>query len=181
MKKIILASASPWRKEILKITGLEFTVCASDYKENLNLSLTPRKLARSLSRKKAETVSRKYKNSIIIAADTFIVFKNTEKMIEMLNGKIHSVITGFTIIDTGRDKVLSRSVETTVYFKRSSKKEITAYVESKEPIGKAGAYAIQGLGAILIEKIDGDFFNVMGLPLSALTESLKKFGVYVLR
>jgi septum formation protein len=192
MKKIILASESPRRKEILEITGLKFIVCASDYKENLNLSLTPRELARFLSRKKAETVSRKYKNSIIIAADTFIVFKNrllgkprsnteAKKMLEMLNGKTHSVITGFTIIDTGRDKVLSRSAKTTVYFKRISKKEIKAYVGSKEPLGKAGAYAVQGLGAILIEKIDGDFFNVMGLPLSALIESLKKFGVYVLR
>ena len=191
MKKIILASASPRRKEILEITGLEFTVCASDYKENLNLSLTPRNLARFLSRKKAETVSRKYENSIIIAADTFIVFKNrflgkphsnmeAEKMIGMLNGKKHSVITGFTIIDTDRNKVLSRSVETVVHFKRSSKKEIKAYVESKEPMGKAGSYAVQGLGAILIKKIDGDFFNVMGLPLNALTEGLKKFDVHVL-
>ena len=98
----------------------------------------------------------------------------------MLNGKAHSVITGFTIMDTGSGKILSRSIETKVHFKKLDREEIKAYVRSKEPLEKAGAYAIQGLGAVFIRKIDGDFFNVMGLPLCALTESLKKFGVYVL-
>ncbi len=192
MKKIILASASPRRKEILEITGLKFDICVSDYEEDLSLKLNPRELARFLSRKKAETVAHKYKDTIIIAADTFIVFKNrllgkphtekeAEKMLKMLNGKAHSVITGFTIMDTGSGKKLSRSVETKVYFKRLSLNEIRAYVRSKEPLDKAGAYAIQGLGAVFIEKIDGDFFNVVGLPLCALTESLKRFGVNVLK
>lgn len=192
MRKIILASASPRRKEILKITGLNFAVCASDYEEDINLSLQPRTLARFLSRKKAEAVAHKYKNAIVIAADTLIVFRNrligkphtekaAEKMLRMLNGKAHSVITGFAIMDTGSSKIVSRSVETKVYLKKLGWKEISAYVRSKEPLDKAGAYAIQGLGAVFIEKIDGDFFNVMGLPLSSLTESLKKFGVYVLK
>jgi septum formation protein len=192
MRKIILASASVRRKDILEITGLNFSVCAGDYEEDLDLPLQPHELARYLSRKKAEAVTHKYKNAIIIAADTFIVFKKrllgkphtdkeAEKMLRMLNGKVHSVITGFTIIDTGRKKTVSRSVETKVYFTKLGREEISAYVKSKEPLDKAGAYAIQGLGAVLIEKIDGDFFNVMGLPLCALTESLKKFGVYVLK
>jgi septum formation protein len=192
MKKIILASASPRRKEILRITGLKFAVCKSDYEENLNLSLRPRELARFLSRKKAESVSHKYKNAIIIAADTFIVLKNrllgkphrekeAAKMLRMLNGKSHSVITGFTIMDTGCNKIVSRSVETKVYFKKLSGEDINEYVRSKEPLDKAGAYAVQGLGAVFIDKIDGDFFNIMGLPLSALTDNLKKFGVNVLR
>ncbi len=192
MKKIILASASPRRKEILKITGLKFSVCASDYEEDLNLPLRPRDLARFLSRKKAEAAAHKCKNAIIVAADTFIVFNNkllgkprtvkeAEKMLQMLSGKGHSVITGFTIMDAAGKKTLSRSVETKVYFKKLGREEINAYIKSKEPLDKAGAYAIQGLGAVFIEKIDGDFFNVMGLPLCALTESLKKFGVYVLK
>jgi septum formation protein len=192
MKKIILASASPRRKEILGITGLKFAVCKSDYEEDLGLKLNPRELARYLSRKKAETVADKYKDTIIIAADTFIVFKNkllgkphddteAEKMLNMLNGKAHSVITGFTIIDTGSTKKISRSVETKVYFKRLSSEEIRAYVGSKEPLGKAGAYAIQGLGAVFIEKIEGDYFNVVGLPLFALTNSLREFGVNILK
>jgi septum formation protein len=190
MRKIILASASPRRKEILRKTGLNFSICTSDYKEDINLSLKPRALAKFLSRKKAETVAHKYKNAIIIAADTFIVFKNrllgkphtdkeAEKMLNMLNGKAHSVITGFTIMDTASKKILSRSVETKVYFKKLGRKEINAYVRSKEPLDKAGAYAIQGLGSVFIERIDGDFLNVVGLPLRVLTESLKKFGITV--
>ncbi len=190
MRKIILASASPRRKEILRKTGLNFSICTSDYKEDINLSLKPRALAKFLSRKKAETVAHKYKNAIIIAADTFIVFKNrllgkphtdkeAEKMLNMLNGKAHSVITGFTIMDTASKKILSRSVETKVYFKKLGRKEINAYVRSKEPLDKAGAYAIQGLGSVFIERIDGDFLNVVGLPLRALKESLKKFGITI--
>lgn len=192
MKKIILASASPRRREILRITGLKFSVCKSDYEENLDLSLRPRELARFLSRKKAESVSYKYKKAIIIAADTFIVLKKrllgkprtdkeAAKMLSMLSGKTHSVITGFTIMDTGSNKIVSRSVETKVSFKNLSGEDIRGYVRSKEPLDKAGAYAVQGLGAVFIEKIDGDFFNVMGLPLSALAENLKKFGVNVFR
>ena len=192
MKKLILASASPRRREILKLTGLKFSVCASSYEENLDLPLRPRELARYLSCKKAEAVTNKHRNAIVIAADTFIVFrdrllgkprneKDAEKMLNMLNGKRHSVITGFTIIDTGNNKTLSRSVSTMVYFKKLSRAEIRAYVRTKEPLDKAGAYAVQGLGAVFIEKINGDFFNVMGLPLCALTESLKKFGIYVLK
>lgn len=192
MKKIILASSSPRRKELLELTGLGFSVSVSDYEENLNLSLRPRELARFLSRKKAETVADRYKNALIIAADTFIVFKgralgkpldedDAMKMLSDLNGKSHSVITGFTIIDTGSGKRISRSVETKVYFKKLSMVEIKSYIKTGEPLGKAGAYAIQGLGSVFIEKIEGDFFNVVGLPLSTLVESLKRFGVYVLK
>jgi septum formation protein len=191
MKKIVLASASPRRKEILKITGLNFHVCASDYEEDFDLSLKPRELARFLSRKKAEAVAHKYREAIIIAADTFIYFKNrllgkphtgeeAEKMLRLLNGNVHSVITGFTILDTKSGQIVSESVATKVYFRTLDDEEIRAYIRSGEPLDKAGAYAVQGLGAVFIEKIEGDFFNVMGLPLSALTESLKRFGVDVL-
>ena len=107
--------------------------------------------------------------------------KEAGKMLRILNGKAHSVITGFTILDTGSGRKLSRAVETKVYFKKLGNEEIKDYVRSGEPLDKAGAYAVQGLGAVLIEKIEGDFFNVMGLPLCALTEGLKKFGVYVLK
>lgn len=191
MKKIILASASPRRKEILEITGLKFEVCPGDYEEDLNLSLKPRELSKFLSRKKAEYVSDKYDNAIIIAADTFISINNkvlgkphnekeAEKMLGMLNGKKHSVITGFTVLDTGRKKKISKSVITSVYLRKLTRNEIKTYIKSGEPLDKAGAYAIQGLGAVFIEKIAGDYFNVVGLPLFALTECLKKFGISVL-
>ena len=192
MKKIILASASPRRKEILGTTGLKFDICVSDYEEDLSMKKAPRALARFLSRKKAEEVAHKYKNAIIIAADTFIVFKDkllgkphtakeATRMLTMLSGKAHSVITGFTVLDTGSNKLVSRSIETKVYFKKMTQKEINAYVSTKEPLDKAGAYAIQGLGAALIEKIEGDFLNVVGLPLSALAKTLKGFGINVLK
>ena len=102
------------------------------------------------------------------------------EMLTMMNGKSHDVITGFTILDADNGKTVSRSVETKVRFRSLTQGEIDAYVRSGEPMDKAGAYAIQGLGAVLVEKIEGDYFNVMGLPLSALAESLQEFDIRVL-
>jgi septum formation protein len=90
------------------------------------------------------------------------------------------VITGFTILDADNDKVLTKSVETIIHIKNLNPEEIDAYVKSKEPLDKAGAYAIQGLGSVIVERIEGDYFNVMGLPLSALAESLKEFEIHIL-
>jgi septum formation protein len=190
-RKIILASASPRRKEILEMTGLKFTVDASDYEEDMDLELGPHQLARFLSSEKAKMIAVKYRNALVIAADTFIVFKGgllgkphtreeARRMLTLLNNRRHSVITGFTVIDTNTGKRLSRSVETRVYFKTMTEQEIETYINTGEPLDKAGAYAIQGLGAVIVKKIEGDYFNVMGLPLSSLTDVLKKFGVSVL-
>lgn len=189
--KIVLASASPRRKEILALTGLNFTVDAGDYEETLDLPLEPRALARHLSRQKAEAVAGKYRNAIIIAADTFILFEgellgkpsdksDAVRMLNKLNGHRHFVITGFTVLDTAKKKVFSEAVETRVYFRHLSRKEISSYVSSGEPLDKAGSYGIQGLGALLVEKIEGDYFNVMGLPIGSLIRALKKFGIHVL-
>jgi len=191
MKRIILASASPRRKELLEKIGLKFEVEPSNYAEDMHSRLSPDKLARAISLEKARVVARKYKNAIVIAADTFIVFggkimgkPNTEaearKMLMTLRGKSHSVITGFTIMDTEENKVLTKSVETIIHIKNLTPEEIDAYVRSKEPLDKAGAYAIQGLGSVIVERIEGDYFNVMGLPLSALAEGLKEFGIHIL-
>lgn len=190
-RKIILASASPRRKEILELTGLKFSVDAGFFEEDMNLGLKPHQLARFLSAEKAKTIAVKYTNALVIAADTFIVFKDhlmgkphtkdeAERMLTLLNGNAHSVITGFTIIDTNTKKKLSRSVETRVYFRKMTDREIEAYVKTGEPLDKAGAYAIQGIGAMIVKKIEGDYFNVMGLPLCSLTDALKKFGISVL-
>jgi septum formation protein len=191
MKTIILASASPRRKELLKKTGLKFKVEPSNYEENINAELEPHELAKSLSLEKAKLVAKNHRNALVIAADTFIVFEGkilgkppteteAKKMLETISGRQHSVITGFTIIDTETNKALSKSVETKVYIRKLTSSEIDAYVKSKEPLDKAGAYAIQGLGAVIVERIEGDYFNVIGLPLSALTEALKKFGINIL-
>lgn len=187
-RTIILASTSPRRRELLQLTGLRFKVVASDYEEDLTYDLPPHALAIFLSKEKAKSVAKKYKNALIIAADTFIVVRDkifgkphTEeesmKMLKALNGKAHSVITGFTIIDTKSKRVLSKAIDTKVYFRKLTIKEIEAYVNSGETIDKAGAYAIQGLGSVIIRRIEGDYFNVIGLPICALIQGLKKFGI----
>ena len=191
MKKIILASASPRRKEILALTGLRFRVEPSDYEETLDNAIKPHKLAKRLSLEKARAIAGKYRDALIIAADTFIVFrgkllgkphtsKEARKILRLLNGKSHSVITGYTMLDTGTGQKITRSVETKVWFKKMSSQELDAYAATGEPIGKAGAYAIQGRGAMIVKKIEGDYLNVVGLPLFDLAESLKKFGIRVL-
>lgn len=191
MKKIVLASASPRRKEILSITGLPFFVDPSGYEEELDHTVNPHDLAKDLSQGKALNIAGKYRNALIIAADTFIVFNGrllgkphtraeAQKMLILLNGRSHSVITGYTVLDTSTGKKITRSVETTVWFKKMSRAQIDAYVKTGEPLDKAGAYAIQGLGAMIVKKIEGDYMNVVGLPLSDLAESLKKFGIKVL-
>lgn len=191
MKKIILASASPQRKELLEQIGLQFEVEPSNRTEITSSTLKPHELARLLSREKAMAVASKHQHAIVIAADTFIICRGkvmgkpgteaeAREMLAALSGKTHSVITGFTIIDADENKVVSQSVETKVYMKRLTPAEIDAYVKSGEPRDRAGAYAIQGLGSVLIDKIEGDYFNVVGLPLSALTENLKEFEIDIL-
>ncbi|MFH1958036.1 MAG: Maf family protein [bacterium] len=192
MKNIILASKSPRRIALLRKIGLKFKVEASRYSENLNLKLNPRLLARVLSAGKAEDVAARHKNAIIIAADTVVVSgkkilgqprskTEAKKMLKMLSGRSHKVITGFTIMDTATGRKISGAEETKVFFRKLSGEEIESYVNSGEPMGKAGAYAVQGLGAVIVRRIEGDYFNVVGLPLNSLTEALKKFGVSVLQ
>jgi len=191
LRRIILASASPRRKELLEQIGLKFEVDPGDYEEHIYQGMEPHQLARNLSLRKANASAAKHKHAVIIAADTVIISDNrimgkphseddARKMLETISGKFHSVVTGFTIIDTSANKTITRSVETTVYVRKLSRPEIDAYVKSKEPLDKAGAYGIQGLGAVIIERIEGDYFNVVGLPLCALSEALKEFGVHVL-
>jgi septum formation protein len=191
MKRIILASASPRRKALLEQIGLKFIVDARVREDTEFVGQEPRQLARETSLKKAKSVANGYPDAIIIAADTFGVIdgriigkphseSEARAMLAALSGKSHTVITGFTVLDTLTRKAVSRSVETTVHMKRITKSEIVAYVKTGEPLDKAGAYAIQGLGAMLVEKIEGDYFNVMGLPLCSLSEVLKEFGVNVL-
>lgn len=192
MNKIILASASPRRKELLQRIGLRFEVEPSNCEEFHDPKLKPHDLAKSLSAKKAQAVAKNRKNATIIAADTLIVLDNTimgkpvteakaQEMLQRLSGRCHLVVTGFTILDTVSKKVRSGSTETKVYIKHMTSEEIDSYVQSKEPLDKAGAYAIQELGSVIVERIEGDFFNVVGLPLNALSECLKDFDIHVLK
>ena len=190
-RTIILASASPRRKELLEKIGLVFIVDPSQYSEDLNSKLTPQDLALSISEGKARAMAAKYPDAIIIAADTIGVIGSriigkphtsaeAVKMLRLLSGKSHQVITGLTVLDSNNDMKVSKTLQTRVYFKELSDDEIAAYVKTGEPLDKAGAYAIQGLGSIFVEKINGDYYNVMGLPLNALAEILKEFGIQVL-
>ena len=190
MPKIILASGSPRRKELLGKIGIPFVVEVSDYEEDMNLKLKPLELAKALSAGKAEAVAERHKgeDAIIIGADTFVVLDNkilgkphtpekAKEMIREMSGRAHLVITGFTIIDTKSGKKVSKEVESKVYFRKLTDEEIDAYVRTGEPLDKAGAYAIQEAGSVLIERTEGDYTNIVGLPLPALIEELKKFGI----
>jgi len=190
-REIILASASPRRKELMALAGLTFRTAVSSYQEDMGLNMPPRRLSRFLALEKAKEVASRHAGALIIAADTFIYFRghvlgkpksaaDAARMLRRLSGRSHTVITGFSIIDTVSGKKLSRSVETRVWFRRLTQREIAAYVASGEPMDKAGAYAIQGLGSVIVSKIEGDYFNVIGLPLSALIAALKEFGIRVL-
>lgn len=191
MKKIILASQSPRRKQLLEQIGLKFEIDPSNYEEDMTLKMTPTKLAEHLSLGKAEDVAKRHGDSIIISADTIVavneeVFgkpKTPEKakyMLRKLSGRVHSVITGFTIIDTETNKQIIKSVETKVYFKKLSEKEIDAYIATGEPLDKGGSYAIQGKAALFVKKIEGDYFNIVGLPILAITSELKNLGIEIL-
>ena len=190
MRKIILASTSPRRKELLEKTGLPFEIVASNYEEDMTLVLPPHELAKHLSKGKADAVAQDYKDAIIIAADTFIVFgdkilgkphtpKKAKETLAMLSGGTHSIITGFTIIDTQTGKNISRTTETKVHFRKLIIEEIDAYVATGEPLDKAGAYGIQGLGSELVDKIEGSFSNVVGLPVEEVMVALKDFGIEI--
>lgn len=191
LRTIVLASTSPRRQELLKKIGLNFLVEFADIEEKLDRDLAPAKLAETISLEKARAVAPRYPDAIIIAADTFGVLQGkilgkptspeaARQMIREMSGRSHLVITGFTVLDTRTGRTITRSVETKVYFKKLRAEEINSYVNSGEPLDKAGAYAIQGLGAVIVKKIVGDYYNVMGLPLSALTESLNEFDIHIL-
>jgi len=193
IKNIILASKSPRRKSLLRQLGLKFVVVPSKIEEKLNPRLKPRGQAEALSREKCEAVLEKYKNrrdedKIVLAADTLVAIdeevlgkpsdgREAKRMLRKLSGRFHSVITGFTIGDIKTGRMVTKSVETIVYFRKLSEREIKSYAEREKLSDKAGAYAIQGVGAILIEKIEGDYFNVVGLPLNVLAGELRRFGV----
>lgn len=187
-RKIVLASASPRRDRILRKAGLTFIVDAANGEEDHLPGLGPVALARALSQQKARTVAVRHRNAIIIAADTLLSLKgkvlgkphseeHSRQMLRLLSGKEHRVITAFTILDTANNKELTRHVSTKVFFGRISEREIDAYIATGEPMDKAGSYGIQGRGALLVKKIEGDYFNVVGLPLQALSQGLKKFGI----
>lgn len=186
MRKIILASASPRRKELLEQCGVIPEIVASQIEERLTENHTPEEISMSLSFQKALDVAERHGGGLVIGADTIVILdheilgkpldeEEAFSMLRRLSGKCHRVVTGYSIIDAeGTERVVD--YETTyVYFRSLSDQEIREYVSTGECQDKAGAYGIQGRGALLVERIEGCYFNVVGLPISKLNHSLKEY------
>lgn len=191
MKKIILASASPRRKQLLEQMKLKFEIIPSNIIEDYQENQEPEEVARDLAKKKAMDIARISKNSLVIGADTVVFLneilgkprdeKDALEILKKLSGKTHYVITGIAVIDSSTKKLVVDHEKTAVKMKKISEREIKDYISTGEPMDKAGAYGIQGLGSVFIEEIHGCYFNVVGLPISKLYSILKGFGVDLFR
>ena len=191
-RNLILASGSPRRKELLERLGLNFSVCPADIDETRLPEEDALSYPLRTAVKKAMTVAETAENSLVIAADTIVALDDeilgkpkTEAeacdMLRRLSGREHIVITGIGVVDTGSRRTLSAAEQTVVYFHPLEEEEIISYVATGEPMDKAGAYGIQDRGALLVRKIDGDYFNVMGLPLAKLYRLLLTVDADILK
>ena len=184
---IVLASASPRRLEILQMFGLAPEVHVSHVDESIEGELTPKETVLYLSRIKGEAVASDFPESLVVSADTVVAHlgeilgkprddEDAFRMLKSFSGKTHEVWTGYSVFYKG--KTVSRAVVTNVSFKNLSDEEINAYIKTGEPRDKAGSYGAQSRAAVFVEKIDGDFFNVVGFPLSDFyTTAREEFGI----
>ena len=181
---IILASASPRRKEILENTNVKFKIMASSIEELRLEGESPCQMVMRLAFEKGIDIASRQKSDLVISADTIVVLDNTvlgkpkdeieaRKMITSLSGRTHQVITGISLINLDNNKKIIDYVISNVKFKNLSEEDINDYIRTKESLDKAGAYGIQGYGALLVEEIQGDYFNIVGLPISRLSDLLK--------
>ncbi|HHX61865.1 MAG TPA: septum formation inhibitor Maf [Epulopiscium sp.] len=190
MKTIILASGSPRRKELLDQMGLAYDIIVSDVDESGLDHMEPAELVQALASLKAQAVAEELlsekEDALVIGADTLVVLNDqilgkptdnldAEKMLSILSGKMHMVYTGVSIVDTKNNTEETFVQSSKIYMKDMSPEEIKAYVLTKEPLDKAGSYGIQGKGGVFVEKIEGDYFSVMGLPIAKLYEQLKNY------
>ena len=188
MKKIVLASSSPRRSMLLEYIGIPFVADPSSYNEKGVKTKNPHKLTKTHAVKKAQEVAVRYRNAVIIGADTIVYLggeilekpqskTHARKMLQKLSGRKHEVITGICLLDTDTGEQIVSSVLSTIYFKRLLQKEIDWYIKTNEPMDKAGAYAVQGKGGLFIEKIEGDYYNIVGLPIATVYHGLGKLGI----
>lgn len=188
MARIVLASGSPRRQELLRRIGVtEFDVRVPEVEESCPAGLTPRETVEYISREKADAAARLCtEDEIVITADTMVFLDGQRlgkpadeadalRMLTALQGRRHTVCTGVTVRQGGRSVTESEATE--VCFRPASEAELRGYIATGEPMDKAGAYGVQGKGALLVERLDGDFFNVMGLPVLRLSRMLGQFGV----
>jgi septum formation protein len=184
--RVVLASASPRRRQLLDLIGIEHEVQPANIDETLRPRERPARHAERLAREKASVVADRDPDRITIAADTIVVVNkkvlgkpvdvdDARRMLSMLSGREHTVITAVAVA-RGR-KLRSATEEVRVRFRRLREDEIDAYIATGEPMDKAGAYGIQGFGATIVECVEGDYFAVMGLPLARLVTLLRDLGV----
>lgn len=189
--KIILASASPRRVELLNQFQLDFDTIPSYLDEMVRPNESPSQIVMGLAYEKALDIAKKYPDHLIIASDTIVYdqkvlgkpnsYEDAKDMLLHLSGKTHSVYTGIALIHLDSSSKIIDYEKTEVTFRALTEREITAYLNTGEPFDKAGAYGIQGYGALLVSHIIGDFYNVMGLPLSKLNAMLSRyFGIELL-
>lgn len=189
--KIILASQSPRRRELLSRMGItHFDVLPAQGEEHIDHSLPAGLLVEALARQKAaEIAACAPPDAVIIAADTVVALDNeilgkphtaqeAAEMLQKLSGRQHTVYTGVAVRQNDTELVEREAAQ--VHFRPLSPQEIRAYIATGEPMDKAGAYGVQGRGALLVERLEGDFFNVMGLPVLRLARMLEQFGVSLL-
>jgi len=187
MKQLVLASASPRRKELLEELGFEFMVHPSDFEEK-DTHLTPEELVNHNALGKAQDVARHHRNSLIIGVDTVGAFqdhilnkptdrKDAKRILRLINNTTHRVISGICVMDSDKKRAITAVETTLITMDRMEDSEIDAYIRSGEGEDKAAGYAIQGLGSLFVKKIEGDYFNVVGLPIYRLRKLLKKMGV----
>lgn len=191
MAQIVLASGSPRRRELLERIGLtDFTVRVPEVEERFPEGLTPRQVVSYISREKAEAAVKLCgPEDIVITADTMVFLDHDRlgkprdeahalEMLTALQGRRHTVCTGVSVCQG--DRRLTETESTDVFFRSATEAELRRYIASGEPMDKAGAYGVQGRGALLVERLEGDFFNVMGLPVLRLARMLERFGVSLL-
>lgn len=183
---IILASGSPRRRELLEMLGAEFEVCPAQGDEIVPPGLSPEETVKALALAKAEEIFGKRPDGLILAADTVVELDgeilgkprdeaDARRMLSAMSGRSHRVFTGIAAI-SGTERIVE-SEETEVTFRPLGEREIFSYVAGGEPMDKAGAYGVQGLASLFVERINGDFFNVMGLPLCRVGRILSRMGV----
>ncbi len=185
--RIVLASQSPRRKVLLRQIGLRFKTHPSRTPEDFDSKLSARRNAERIAREKAEQVAKRYRHALVIGSDTIVVLgkkllakpvskADAVRMLQVLSGKEHVVVTAFAVVDCRSGRVVVASERTRVRFRRIDRKEIKAYVASGSPMDKAGAYGIQDdYGAVFVEKINGCFYTVVGFPLTKFHTTFRKF------
>ena len=184
-EKLILASASPRRRRLMRQIGLAFQVMPGEVDEDVIISCDPLENIQAVALRKARDVAARVEDGIVIGADTQILIdgetlgKPTDeadaaRMLSRLSGRDHQVITGVALVDAGTGLEKTWVETTLVFFRELSESEISAYVHTGEPMGKAGAYGIQGRAAAFVDRIEGCYFNVVGLPLAKLVQNLRK-------